>query len=164
MAQRHIAEMEAARNDKGEDDPKAQHLIETFKNGKKLTAEEMAYIRKNAPGMVDYIDRIMRDREMTELSMKSAPTKMDVQMVAYRAGKQFETYSGEEGEIRAKHLADAKHEYEQTDDYKEKPASPLSNDELPRKKVNVAVQVSKALVKLAYERHDKKTPNMNSEK
>ena len=67
----------------GEDDPKAQRLIEKFKNGKKLTPEEMAYVRKNAPGIVDTIDRIMREREVIELSMKMAPTKTDVQMVAF---------------------------------------------------------------------------------
>lgn len=124
-AQQQIAQMEAARNDVGEDDPKAQFLIDKFKNGKKLTAEEMAYVRKNAPGMVDYIDRIMREREVIELSMKAAPSKMDVQVVAYRASKQLHQYRGEDAEVRAKHVADAKHEYEQTDDYKEKPNSPL---------------------------------------
>lgn len=132
MAQRQIAEMEEARTDMGEDDPKAQRLIEKFKNGKKLTPEEMAYVRKNAPGMVDYIDRIMREREVIELSMKMAPTKTDVQMVAFRASKQIEKHPNpEEREIRAKHLADAKHEYEQTDEYKEKPNSPLDKEEKP---------------------------------
>ncbi|MEK4424064.1 hypothetical protein [Solibacillus sp. FSL K6-1523] len=79
-------------------------------------------MRKNAPGMVDYIDRVMYEREVIELGMKIAPTKTDVQMVAYRASKQIEKHQNpEEREIRAKHLADAKHEYEQTDEYKEKP-------------------------------------------
>ena len=132
MVQRQIAEMEEARTDMGEDDPKAQRLIEKFKNGKKLTPEEMAYVRKNAPGMVNTIDRIMREREVIELSMKIAPTKADVQMVAFRASKQIEKYQNpEEREIRAKHLADAKHEYEQTDEYKEKPNSPLDQEEKP---------------------------------
>lgn len=130
MAQRQIAEMEEARTDRGEDDPKAQRLIEKFKNGKKLTPEEMAYVRKNAPGMVDYMDRIMREREVIELGMKMAPTKTDVQMVAFRASKQIEKHPNpEEREIRAKHLADAKHEYEQTDEYKEKPNSPLDKED-----------------------------------
>lgn len=124
LAQRQIAEIQEARTDMGEDNPKAQRLIEKFKNGKKLTPEEMAYVRKNAPGIVDYIDRIMREREVIELGMKMAPTKTDVQMVAYRASKQIEQHQNpEEREIRAKHLADAKHEYEQTDEYKEKPKS-----------------------------------------
>ena len=132
MAQRQIAEIQEARTDMGEDDPKAQRLIEKFKNGKKLTPEEMAYVRKNAPGIVDYIDRIMREREVIELGMKMAPTKTDVQMVAFRASKQIEKHPNpEEREIRAKHLADAKHEYEQTDEYKEKPNSPLDKEERP---------------------------------
>lgn len=132
MAQRQIAEIEEARTDMGEDDPKAQRLIEKFKNGKKLKPEEMAYVRKNAPGIVDYIDRIMREREVLELGMKMAPSKTDVQMVAFRASKQIEKHPNpEEREIRAKHLADAKHEYEQTDEYKEKPNSPLDKEERP---------------------------------
>ncbi|WP_100401906.1 hypothetical protein [Bacillus sp. FJAT-42315] len=130
--QRQIAEIEEARTDMGEDDPKAQRLIETFKNGQKLTPEEIAYVRKNAPGIIDYIDRITREREVIELSMKMAPTKTDVQMVAFRASKQIENHQNpEEREIRAKHLADAKHEYEQTDEYKEKPNSPLEKQEKP---------------------------------
>ena len=46
--QRQLAEIEEARTDMGEDDPKAQRYIEKFKNGKKLTPEEMAYVRKHA--------------------------------------------------------------------------------------------------------------------
>ena len=142
--QQQIAEIEAARTDMGEDDPKAQRLIEKFKNGKKLTPEEMAYVRKNAPGMVDYIDRITREREVIELSMKMAPTKTDVQMVAFRAAKKIEKHQiPEEREIRAKHLADAKHEYEQTEEYKEKPNSPLEKQEKP--------------VKVRYKRSEKET-------
>ena len=72
----------------------------------------MAYVRKHASGMVDYIDRITCEREVIELSMKMAPTKTDVQMVAFRAAKQIVKHPiPEEREIRAKHLADAKHEY-----------------------------------------------------
>ena len=142
--QQQIAEIEEARTDMGEDNPKAQRLIEKFKNGKKLTPEEMAYVRKNAPGMVDYIDRITREREVIELSMKMAPTKTDVQMVAFRAAKQIEKHQiPEEREIRAKHLADAKHEYEQTDEYKEKPNSPLEKQEKP--------------VKVSYKRNEKES-------
>ena len=142
--QQQIAEIEEARTDMGEDNPKAQRLIEKFKNGKKLTPEEMAYVRKNAPGMVDYIDRITREREVIELSMKMAPTKTDVQMVAFRAAKQIEKHQNpEEREIRAKHLADAKHEYEQTDEYKEKPNSPLEKQE--------------KTVKVSYKRNDKES-------
>ncbi|MFF5995144.1 hypothetical protein AAGS61_10345 [Lysinibacillus sp. KU-BSD001] len=151
--QQQIAEIEATRTDMGEDDPKAQRLIEKFKNGKKLTPEEMVYVRKNAPGMVDYIDRITREREVIELSMKMAPTKTDVQMVAFRAAKQIEKHQiPEEREIRAKHLADAKHEYEQTDEYKEKPNSPLEKQEKPVKvRSKRSEKETLELVKAAYE-------------
>ena len=37
--QQQLAEIEEARTDMGEDDPKAQRLIEKFKNGKKLTCK-----------------------------------------------------------------------------------------------------------------------------
>ena len=151
--QRQLSEMQEARTDMGEDDPKAQRYIEKFKNGKKLTPEEMAYVRKHAPGMVDYIDRIMREREVIELSMKIAPTKTDVQMVAFRAAKQIEKHQiPEEREIRAKHLVDAKHEYEQTDEYKEKPNSPLDKQEKPATvRVKRSEQQTITLAKAAYE-------------
>lgn len=151
--QRQLSEMQEARTDMGEDDPKAQRYIEKFKNGKKLTPEEMAYVRKHAPGMVDYIDRIMREREMIEFSMKMAPTKTDVQMVAFRAAKQIEKHQiPEEREIRAKHLVDAKHEYEQTDEYKEKPNSPLDKQEKPVKvRVKLSEQQTITLAKASYE-------------
>ena len=149
----HISEIEAARNDTGEDDPKAQSLIEKFKGGKKLTADEMAYIRKHAPGMVEYIDRIMKEREVLELSMKMAPSKSDVQMVAFRAAQNIEKhYSGEEAEIRSKHLVDAKQQYEKTDEYKEKPNSPLDRQK-KKIKLNFAQneQQTRIIAKAAYE-------------
>ncbi|MEG0179786.1 MAG: hypothetical protein RR654_09560 [Oscillospiraceae bacterium] len=151
--QQQLAEIEAARTDMGEDDPKAQRLIEKFKNGKKLTPEEMAYVRKNAPGIVDYIDRITREREIIELSMKMAPTKTDVQMVAFSAAKQIEKHQiPEEREIRAKHLADAKHEYEQTDEYKGKSNSPLDKQERQVKvRYKRSEQQTLTLAKAAYE-------------
>ena len=65
-------------------------------------------------------------------------------MVAFRAAKKIEKHQiPEEREIRAKHLADAKHEYEQTDEYKEKPNSPLDKQEKP--------------VKVRYKRSEKET-------
>ena len=132
--QKQLAEIEAARTDTGEDDPKAQRLIEKFKNGKKLTPEEMMYVRKNAPGMVDYINRIMREREVIELTMKMAPTKAHVQIAAFSAAKQIEKHEvPEEREIRMKHLADAKAEYEKTDEYKDKPNTPLDREDRPKK-------------------------------
>lgn len=133
-AQRIVSEINEARTDMGEDDPKAQRLIEKFKNGQKLSREEMNYIRQNAPGIMDYVDRIMRERDMIERSMKAAPSKTDVQMVVYRTSKQIEKDPDPDiREVRAKHLADAKQEYEQTDDYKKKPNSPLEKEERPLK-------------------------------
>ncbi|WP_108308447.1 hypothetical protein [Metalysinibacillus jejuensis] len=165
--QRQLSEMQEARTDMGEDDPKAQRYIEKFKSGKKLTPEEMAYVRQNAPGMVDYIDRIMREREVIELSMKMAPTKTDVQMVAFRASKQIEKHQiPEEREIRAKHLVDAKHEYEQTEEYKEKPNSPLDKQEKPVKvRYKRSEKETLELAKTAYEpvKLEKKEPSIQHE-
>ena len=165
--QRQLSEMQEARTDMGEDDPKAQRYIEKFKSGKKLTPEEMAYVRQNAPGMVDYIDRIMREREVIELSMKMAPTKTDVQMVAFRASKQIEKHQiPEEREIRAKHLVDAKHKYEQTEEYKEKPNSPLDKQEKPVKvRYKRSEKETLELAKTAYEpvKLEKKEPSIQHE-
>lgn len=130
--QQQISDIHKAQTNMGEDDIKAQQLIDKFKSGSKLTPEEMAYIRENAPGMVDYVERITKEREVTELAMKMAPTKTDVQFVAYQAAKQIEKEPNtEERLVRAKHLADAKQKYEQTDEYKDKPNTPLDE----RKKI-----------------------------
>lgn len=132
--QRQIAEMEEAKTNTGEDNPKAQHLIEKFKSGSKLTPDEMAYVRKNAPGITNYMDRIMREREVIELAMKSAPSKTDVQIATIRFAKQIEKHPNpEEREIRAKHLMDAKQKYEQTEEYKSKPNTPLDKQKKPHK-------------------------------
>ena len=157
MAQRVVEEMEKARTDMGEDDPKAQRLIEKFKSGKKLTREELAYVRKKAPGMRDVIDRIMREREMIEMSMRQAPSKTDVQLVVYRASKQIEKDPNAEiRELRGKHLADAKQEYEQTDEYKEKPNSPLDREQRPARVTTKKNEKPKNLIAIeVYEKASK---------
>jgi len=130
--QHQIAEMKEAQTNMGEDNPKAKYLIEKFKSGSKLTPKEMAYVRKNAPGITDYINQIMREREVMELAMKSAPSKTDVQITTIRFVKQIERHPiPEEREIRAKHLADAKHTYEQTEEYKNKPNTTLDKKKKP---------------------------------
>ncbi|MER2190392.1 MAG: hypothetical protein ABS951_05480 [Solibacillus sp.] len=130
-AQRVVAEIQEAQNEMGDDDPKVQSLMEKFKNGRKLTSEEMSYIRKNAPGQMHYIDRIMREREMMELSMRMAPSKMEVQTAILRISKNIEKGPEEDREVLTKHLMDAKQEYEKTDEYREKPNSPLDREERP---------------------------------
>lgn len=154
VIQHQLAEMEEARTNMGEDNPKAQLLIEKFKNGSKLTPDEMAYVRKNAPGITDYIVRIMREREVIELAMKSAPSKTDVQITTIRFAKQIEKHPNpEEREIRAKHLADAKQQYEQTEEYKNKPNTPL---DIQKRKVKVkheeSLQQSANFVIKAYQK------------
>lgn len=109
----------------------------------------------------------MREREVIELSMKMAPTKTDVQMVAFRAAKQIEKHQiPEEREIRAKHLVDAKHEYEQTEEYKEKPNSPLDKQEKPVKvRVKRSEKETLELAKTAYKpvKLEKKEPSIQHE-
>jgi len=152
--QKIIAEMEEARTDMGEDNPKAQSLIEKFKSGKKLTPKEMAYLRKHAPGIVDYIQRISQQREIIELGMKAAPTKSDVQLVAFHAAKLIERYpKPEEREILARHLADAKNKYEQTEEYKEKLSNPLDKQEKRWKTRHKRNQHQSGMAKTAYEQN-----------
>lgn len=152
-----VSNIQEARNDMGEDDPKVQQLMEKFKGGRKLTPDEMNYIQKHAPGAVEYIDRIMREREMMELSMRLAPSKMDVQTAVIRIAKNIEKRpDAQEREVLMKHLADAKQTYEQTDEYKEKPNSPLDREEgLPRLKFNKR-PVTERVLQL-YEQQTKKT-------
>lgn len=130
VIQEQLLEIQEAQTSMGENDPKAQQIIAKFKNGKKLSREEMTYLRIHAPGIVPFIERIAREREMIERSMKMARSKAEVQMVVYHAAKLIDKCTiPEEREIRAKQLADAKQEYEKTEEYKEKPNNPLDVEE-----------------------------------
>lgn len=104
------------------DDPRVQHLVDKFKSGKKLTLDERAYLRRNAPGMIDHVERISSEREVVEQSMRFATSKADVQNVVLLALSQIAMHqSSEERAIRTMQLTDAQFTYMQTDEYKEKP-------------------------------------------
>lgn len=156
MVQQQLSKMEEARNEKGDDNPKVQQIMNKFKSGQKLTAEEMSYMYENAPGHIDFINRIQRERELTELSMRLVPTKVDVQLVTIRSAKQIEKDPNPQmREVRLKHLANAKQEYEQTEEYKEKPNTLMDHKELApterKKKKNELHQLSQTALQ-AYER------------
>ena len=145
------AEIQEAQNEMGEDDPKVQQLMEKFKSGSKLTAEEMSYIRKNAPGQMEYIDRIMREREMMELSLRMAPSKMDVQITTLRIAKNIEKHQDvEERKVLMNHLRDVKMTYEKTEEYKEKPNTPLDRNEV-RIRTKFKMKPKTETVKQAYD-------------
>lgn len=124
---RHIAEMQSARAKTGEDNPRVRYLIGKFESGRKLTWDELAYLRIHAPGRIDSIEQVSREREVLELSMRSAPSKMEVQLVAARAAGRIAKHpNSEEGITLALHLSDAQHEYMKTDEYQRKPAGPAA--------------------------------------
>lgn len=151
MMQEQISEIKEAQTSMGENDPKAQQIIAKFKNGKKLTREEMAYLRIHAPGIIPFIERIAREREIIERGMKMARSKTEVQMVVYHAAKLIDKCTiPEEREIRAKQLADAKQEYEKTEEYKEKPNNPLE-EEKKTIKIRYKQKQPAKMLKTAYE-------------
>lgn len=128
--QRQIAEILAARTDKGENDPRAQYLIDKFKSGKRLLPDEMVYVRQHAPGMIDYIERISRERDMIEQHMRIAPSKMDVGMVVFYASIRVPKHEhGDQSVARAMQFADAQYEYMRTEEYRQKPNSPYDKRE-----------------------------------
>ena len=129
--QQNLSKLQASRTAKGENDPKVQLILEKFKSGKKLTPDELAYVRRNAPGMIDNIEQIAREREIVEQGMRMAPTKMDVQIVVYQASQHISNNkSSEELSVRAMQLADAHREYMQTKEYEDKPNSPLDHRDI----------------------------------
>lgn len=137
---RKVSEIQASRSDK-RDDPMVQRLVEKFKSGEKLTQDDMAYLRRNAPGMIDQIERIAREREFVEQSMRVAPSKMDVQNVVLLAIQQTaKHHSYEDRIIRALQIADAQYNYMQTKEYKDKPNSDLDN----RKKLASSRRIEKS--------------------
>jgi len=165
MVQQEVSKMEEARNETGDDNPKVQQIMNKFKNGQKLTAEEMNYMYQNAPGHMDFINRIQRERELTELSMRLAPTKVDVQLVTIRSAKQIEKDPNPETrEIRLKHLANAKLEYEQTEEYEEKPNSPMDKEEISPKVFKKKKNELKQLTQTALQAYEKTLAIKDSDK
>lgn len=61
-------------------DPRIQLLLIKFKCGKKLTAEEMCYIRKHAPELGKLIGRITCERERLEQALKVAPLLKEIDL------------------------------------------------------------------------------------
>ena len=131
-AQRQMAEMRAAQSRTGEDNPRAQYLISKFKNGQNLTPEEMAYLRRHAPGMIQYIEEVQRERELVRQSLRVAPTKMEVHLTAAHAAKHAARRGdAEDAAVRARHIADVHREYMRTEEYEKKPNGPADGKKKP---------------------------------
>lgn len=110
---------------------KVQSLMEKFKSGQKLTLEEMNYIRSKSPENAEYINRIMKERELYELTFKNSPTKFNYYQAAMSFANKIERSSSvEDVEVLSNHLRNAMQEYEKTDEFKEKPNFPLDLREL----------------------------------
>ena len=129
IVQQEISKIQESKTNTGQDNPKAKSILTKFHSGKKLTKEEMEYIRRHAPAMVEHVERVSQEREVVEQSMRMAPSKSDVQMVALSAANHIRKQAkGDDAITRANHLADAKHEYEKADEYKEKPNTLFERD------------------------------------
>lgn len=60
---------------------KLQKIINKFKSGKKLTIEELEYLKQYAPDIYQKVIAIMHQRETIEQKLKSADTKEEVEQV-----------------------------------------------------------------------------------
>lgn len=130
FAQNYVEQLDEALNGKGEDNVKVQQLMNKFRLGKKLSSSEMAYIKKHAPGLVNKIKEVMTKREILERSMKISKSKHQVHMATYSAVQLAKNEPTVEDKVTTtNHYADAQREYEKTDEYKEKPASPLEKED-----------------------------------
>lgn len=157
IVQRHLSEIQEAKMKTGEGDPKSERILTKFNSGKKLSSEELNYLIKNAPASVDRILRITAEREQTERMMHMAKSKTDVQLVVFQASKVIDkSPDPEEKLVRAKHLQDARVEYEKTDEYKEKPNTPLDGENQGKSKKKYESfgesNVQWAAAKLLYEK------------
>lgn len=125
---------EAPKMKTGKHNPKVQNILTKFHNGKKLSPEEMQYVRKHAPDQIETIIRITREREMTKMLMSQAKSKNDVQMIALSASQQIKNSpNASDRELRMKHLQNVRSEYEKTKEYKEKPNTQLEEAQEKRK-------------------------------
>lgn len=109
---------------------KVQSLVEKFKSGKKLTAEEINFIRGQSPDTANYIERVLNERKIFEETFKNSPTKFHYYIAAMGFSKNIErNTSGEEKLVLSQHLRDAMFEFEKTDEFKEKPNTPYEASE-----------------------------------
>lgn len=157
IVQRRLSEIQEAKMKTGEGDPKSERILSKFNSGKKLSSEELNYLIKNAPASVDRILRITAEREQTETMMRMSKSKTDVQLVVFQASKVIDkSPDPEEKLVRAKHLQDARLEYEKTEEYKEKPNTPMEREKQDRSKKKYESfgesNVQWATAKLLYEK------------
>lgn len=154
VMQQQLDKKQALRTRKGEDNSRVHFLINKFKSGKKLTPDEMSYLRQNAKGIIDQFKRISREREVVEKMMRVVPLKMDVQNVIQLALQQIAKHLGsEERVVSAMQIANAQYEYMQTEEYKDKPNGPFDNSEKPASSrlVNKSIMQHTIMAIVAYE-------------
>ena len=108
-------------------DERVQAIRAKLDSGKTLTPSELLYIRLNDPQQLSAIEQTMRERRMMEMMMRMARTKTDVDMAVVRTSSAISqsSMSREQKDAMQKHLKDVQKNYEQSEEYAQKPDSPL---------------------------------------
>ncbi|MEG0450491.1 MAG: hypothetical protein RR595_11600 [Lysinibacillus sp.] len=149
-----LSEMKEAKMKTGKGDSKAERIITKFDSGKKLSSDELSYLIKNAPASVDRILRMSAEREQNEMMMRMARTKSDTLQVPIYAANAIKKTSQSAGDAltRTNQLQDAVHEYQKTDEYKEKPntASDIRTKKKSKKPILYAESALWTAAKNAY--------------
>ncbi|MDD2971786.1 MAG: hypothetical protein PHE02_06615 [Lachnospiraceae bacterium] len=88
---------------------KLQKILNKFRSGKKLTAEELEYLRQYAPEMYQKVIQIQQQREAIEQEMKSARTKEEAEQVLSQVTTMISGQKGDEftQEAMSSQLTDA---------------------------------------------------------
>jgi len=101
-------------------------ILDKLYSGKKLTQEELKFLRENAPEMYEKALKVMKAREELERQMAQAKTKEQVETIKMSmnasliAGAKSNPDTAEVNSIIMEHYKDAYNEYTKTEEYKKK--------------------------------------------
>lgn len=109
-----------------EQDPTARRieaLRAKLKAGKRLTSEEMDFLREHAPELYIKAVRVAMERDEYERALRRAKTREEVERLQHlqmaNLTDRLRHLDPEEGEMLVNAIADVNREYQNSDEYKE---------------------------------------------
>src|SRR5690606_41924678 len=81
---RKLSELQALVTEQGHDNPKVKLIIDKFRNGKKLTSAEIAYLSQHAKGIVDRSEERRVGKERRNDSMRDHQKIKDIKTTNQR--------------------------------------------------------------------------------
>jgi hypothetical protein len=103
-----------------------QRIQQKINNGEKLTAMEMAFIRRYYPEMYPRVMRVQAQRQALESRLKQAKSKQEVEQIYSEAMSSIAEEDPDKSSLQAAYTK-AYTEYKETDRYKSLPEKEVKN-------------------------------------